>query len=169
MKTSQTLRLLLTAGLLASCGGGGGSPHVATIDDQCTLSLQYADGNSSGIGIPEGGNWSTGVSQRLSGCAIERLQTIRLDLCLKHPSPGDLEARIEGPGVTVTNLSGPSTVEDAVCSALDPQARVLKLSTSASSSMASLNGDWRVQVSDRQSGYGSGTLIRWSMRLDGLR
>lgn len=168
MKTLQTLCLLLAAGLLASCGGGG-SPYVATTDDSCTLSLPYPDGGSSGIAIPEGGLWSTGVSQRLSGCAIERLQTIRLDLCLKHPSPGDIEARIDGPGVSDMRLSGTSAVEDTVCSALDPQARLLKLSTSASSSMTSLNGDWRVQVRDNRSGYGSGSLIRWSMRLDGLK
>lgn len=175
MKTSQTLGLLLTLALLTSCGGGG-SPYVATTDAECTLALKYASG-TSGIAIAEGSDWTllnTELSRPLSACKIERLQAANLGLCIRDDNPADLMVKVHGPQNSVTPglaLAGIPGVSENGCKAMDDRAQQFNLSLNISpfTSLATLDGSWLVQVRDTRAGFGSGTLIGWTLTFQGLR
>lgn len=174
MKRLQTICLVVMTALLASCGGGG-SPYVAATDAGCSLPLRFANTSSnSGIAIPESNNWTplTGeVGRSISGCAIERLETLRVGICLKHPQLDDLQIRVSGPnGNTQTvPLSGVSATTDTLCSALDASARQVNLNVNASAftTPSTFNGVWLVQARDNTPGYESGVLVGWSLQLGG--
>lgn len=175
MTTLKTLGLLLTLVGLTSCGGGG-SPYVATTAADCALPLKYANGVSSGIAIAESSDWTrlnTELARTLAACPIERLQTVSLGLCIRHDRTGELTVKVTGPENNSTSLSlaGKAGVGDSACTGLDPLARLFRLSLDIApfSPMTTLNGPWLVQVRDSQPGFGSGTLIGWSLELQGLQ
>lgn len=181
---SQALAVLATSLLLTSCGGSGGDggndPNTATSSTStpvtCTLGLQYANGETSGIGIAESSSWTrlpNETSRRLSDCRIGRLQTLQVSLCIQHGSTGDLQARITGPADTVQSMALPPSpgAVNNTCSQLEATAQSIELrvNVAAFSNLSSLDGQWLLQLRDMVPGFGTGTLIGWSLTLGGLQ
>ncbi len=173
MKLPLTSGLLCLTTLLSSCGGGGSS-YVPTTPASCTLTLQYANAlNNSGISILESTDWTrsnTEVSRSLS-CGLQRIQKLSVELCLQHADSSELRARLVAPDSSTQTLPLENATRTTHCLGQDSTSYLLDLTIEnpAFANLTQASGQWLVQVRDVVSGYGNGTLIGWSLKLEGLQ
>lgn len=175
MKSILTLCLTGIAALLTACGGGS-SAYVSTTPDTCTLQLSYIDViHSSGVLVPESNppNWSLSgvdVTRNLS-CAIQRIQQVKVGLCLEVPDNPKLEARLVAPDQSYIALDLTSATSTTGCTGLVTTGNLLTvtLAGTALSNPAQANGNWLVQVRDNTPDATDSTLVGWSLQLDGVK
>lgn len=154
----------LLTGFLAGCGGSAPEP-VAAVPAQCDFGLRYANGASSGIAInPE----ARTVPRQFTPCDLTQVQSATLGICLQHPDISELDAQLIQPDGTLLALNLPSAVRTGTA-CLDSGA-LLKLSLPATALPRLVNpqGQWSLVVTDLKPGYGSGSLVGWSLDLRGL-
>lgn len=173
MKQKLTAGWLATTVLLASCGGGG-SPYTPTTPASCSLALQYANAsNNSGIAIAQSDDWTrinTEVRRSLS-CDLQRIQKWSVELCLMHPASDELHARLVSPDDSTVNLPLETAIRTTSCMGQDASHYLLSLTqeNGTSANLTQSTGSWLIQVRDTVPGFGSGTLVGWSLRLEGLK
>lgn len=154
------------AGLLAGCGGSSSPLPVAPTAAQCDFGLRYANGASSGIAInPE----ARTVPRQFTPCSLTQIQSGTLGICLQHPDIGELDAQLLGPdGTSLAIDLKAATRTGAAC--LDGGSLLnTTLPVAALPRLVSPQGQWSLVVKDLQPGYGSGSLVGWSLDLRGLQ
>jgi hypothetical protein len=169
--------LLVTSCFLASCGGGGNSPPVASISTTCTLNLSiYADGNANGSGytIQQGGAPTPAVPRQLDGCTITTLESARLSMCIRHDDPSELNAQLIAPvsSPLLTHLTPnltPSTEDKSFCDFNHGAVYAMDIPISALASLTSLNARWNASVTDTVQNNKAGIFVSWSLLLSGKK
>lgn len=154
------------AGLLSACGGSAPEPAVSPSPAvQCDFGLRYANGASSGIAInPE----ARTVPRQFTPCSLTQVQSATLGICLQHPNLAELEAQLIQPDGTALAINlQTATRTGTTC--LDSGALLnTSLPATALPRLVNAQGQWSLVVTDVQPGYGSGSLVGWSLELRGL-
>ena len=168
MKRLQTICLCVMLTVVASCGGGG-SPYVAKTSVTCSLPLAFSN-ITSGVPIPDNEEWSLSARNTISGCAIEGLETMRLNICLDHPVISDLEIRVfRDPRNKNTPISLSLTQTSGFACSIGGTAYQLNMNISPYTDPANLDGIWSVEIRDKRSGFGYGYFIGWSLEFKGYK
>jgi hypothetical protein len=158
--------LALLTGLLAGCGGSASEPAAAAAAPvQCDFGLRYANGVSSGIAInPE----ARTVPRQFTPCSLTQVQSATLGICLQHPDLSELDAQLIQPDGTALALNlQAATRTGAAC--LDSGTLLsMSLPTTALPRLLNPQGQWSLMLTDLKPGYGSGSLVGWSLDLRGL-
>ena len=155
---------LVGSWVLVGCGGGSASTEVSVA--VCELPPKYADGTNSGNRIEP----TAQTEDRLfTPCAIERIQTLTVGVCIAHPEMSELTTQLVFPNGTPQNLNLQSTGETCP-SLIGGQPFQATLSSNQLPSLQQLTGNWSVKVTDNnQATTFIGTLVGWSMRAEGLK
>ena len=150
--------------VLAACGGGSGSNGSSV--DSCELRPAYADGKTSGIRIE---NEAQTLHRQFNPCAIKRVQTLTVGVCIEHPQTTELSTQLVFPNGTTQNLSLQSA--SSTCPGLiGGQLFQATLPSNSLQSLQSLTGNWSVKVTDNNPATTTiGTLVGWSLRAEGLK
>jgi|GEM_PF-1566783 len=151
---------------LAGCGGSAIQNLPSSQNARCDSTslwagrpalsgLQIPDNNSSGILV----NWDN------QNCSLKSVASARVDICLSHSSPADLDWSITPPdSARALALPAPS-LSGSSCDSGQGQLQTIPL-LSAIGSNPVTQGRWALQVKDRALGN-SGTLIQWRLVLEG--
>ena len=154
----------LLAGLTSGCGGSQPEAPAASAT-QCDFGLRYANGASSGIAInPE----ARTVPRQFTPCSLTQVQSATLGICLQHPDIGELEAQLIQPDGTPLSINlQTATRTGAAC--LDSGTLLgAALPGAVLPRLINPQGQWSLVVTDLRPGYGSGSLVGWSLDLRGL-
>lgn len=159
------LAACLLGGLLAGCGGGA-SETAASSPTQCEFGLRYANGISSGIALnPE----ARTVARQFTSCSLKQIQSATLGICLQHPDISELDAQLIQPDGTPLAIDLQSATRTG--SACLDSGTLLNTALPAATLVRLVNpqGQWSLVVTDLKPGYGSGSLVGWSLDIRGLQ
>jgi len=159
-------------GALAACGGGGTSaPSSPSGSTSCSLSLQYANGGTSGLSIsPQ----AVSSDRYLSQCGITQVQSATLTLCTDHPNVGELTAQLRLAGNVLGSFAVASSFSTArTClsnTGSNTSLREFTVSQPDTRGMTPSVGPWSLVVTDTQpTNNQSGYFVAWSLDLQGQR
>jgi hypothetical protein len=160
------------AGILVLAGCGGGSPSTeGSLSKEvstavCELPLAYADGLSSGNRIA---SMAQTVNRQFNPCAIQRIQTLTVGVCLAHPDTNELVTQLVFPNGTPQSLSLQSA-SNTCPGLIGGQLFQTTLTSNNLQSLQSLTGNWSLKVSDNNPITTTiGSLVGWSLRAEGLQ
>lgn len=159
-----TLAGCVLAGLLAGCGGAASEP-AAGMSAQCEFGLRYANGVSSGIAL---NLEARTVPRQFTPCSLTQIQSATLGICLQHPDLSELDAQLIAPDGSALPIDlQTATRTGSAC--LDSGALLgVALPAQALTRLAGAQGFWSLVVTDLKPGYGSGSLVGWSLDIRGL-
>jgi subtilisin-like proprotein convertase family protein len=154
--------------ILAGCGGsevqGSRTLEIATCDSTnlwagrpALSGLQIPDNNTSGITV----TWDN------QNCSLTSVSTAKLEICLNHTNPVDLEWSIAPPNSTNTLALPLPTHLGVSCDFDQGQLHSLDLLSTTGSNPVT-QGRWALQVKDRALGN-TGTFRQWRVILQGLQ
>ena len=152
--------------VLAGCGGGGSTSSGGSVA-VCELPLAYANGGSSGNRID---TVAQTINRQFNPCAIQRVQTLIVGVCLDHAQINELSAQLLLPDGTAQNLNIQNANSAGAC-LISGQLLQTTLSSSSLQSLRSLSGNWSVRVTDNNqtTTTPTGSLVGWSLRAEGLQ
>ena len=154
------------AGSLVLAGCGGGSPSSGSSAAVCELPLIYADARSSGNRIEPMAQTTT---RQFNPCAIQRLQTLTVGVCIAHTDINELSTQLVFPNGTTQSLSLQSA-SNTCPGVIGGQLFQTTLTSNNLQTLQSLTGNWSVKVTDNNPiTTAIGTLVGWSLRAEGLR
>lgn len=173
MKALVRLVCLCVAASLSACGGGGGgAPDVPATPDQCTLGLAYVNGQNSGIAIAETQDWTAQINEVARtftpSCPLLKIERIQVQMCVAHTQLKELRAQLLAPNNSRIDL--PLSAPESNCMGVsNHQLITVTVNGDLLAQPTGLNGNWRVQLRDLKPGFGSGSFIAWSLRLEGVK
>jgi hypothetical protein len=151
--------------VLAGCGGGGSASSGGSAA-VCEFPLDYADAINSGRRIEP---MAQTVSRQFNPCAIQRIQTLTVGVCIAHPQMTEISTQLVFPNGTTQSLSLQS-VSNTCTGLIGGQLYQATLTSNSLQSLQSLTGNWSVKVTDNNPiTTAIGTLVGWSLRAEGLR
>ena len=152
--------------LLAGCGGGGSTSSGGSAA-VCELPLAYANGSSSGTRID---NVAQTINRQFNPCAVQRIQTLTMGVCLDHAQINELSAQLLLPDGTEQNLNIQNANSAGTC-LISGQLLQTTLSSNSIQSLPSLSGNWSLRVTDNNQNTTTptGSLVGWSLRAEGLK
>jgi hypothetical protein len=150
--------------ILAGCGGG--SPSSGGSAAVCELPLAYANGGSSGNRIEP---MAQTTNRQFNPCAIQRIQTLTVGVCIAHPDINELNTQLVFPNGTTQSLSLQSAANTCP-GVIGGQLFQTTLTSNNLQTLQSLTGNWSVKVTDNNPITTTiGTLVGWSLRAEGLQ
>jgi hypothetical protein len=151
--------------VLAGCGGGGSASSGGSAA-VCEFPLDYADGINSGRRIEP---MAQTVSRQFNPCAIQRIQTLTVGVCIAHTDINELNTQLVFPNGTAQSLSLQSA-SNTCPGVIGGQLFQTTLTSNNLPSLQSSTGNWSVKVTDNNPVTTAiGTLVGWSLRAEGLR
>lgn len=152
--------------VLVGCGGGGSTSSGGSVA-VCELPLAYANGGSSGNRID---TVAQTINRQFNPCAIQRVQTLTVGVCLDHAQINELSAQLLLPDGTAQNLNIQNANSAGAC-LISGQLLQTTLSSSSLQYLRSLSGNWSVRVTDNNqtTTTPTGSLVGWSLRAEGLQ
>lgn len=152
--------------VLAGCGGGGSASSGGSTA-VCELPLAYANGGSSGNRIDTAAQT---INRQFNPCAIQRVQTLTVGVCLDHAQINELSAQLLLPDGSAQNLNIQNGNSAGAC-LISGQLLQTTLTSNSLQSLRSLSGNWSVRVTDNNQFTATpiGSLVGWSLRAEGLQ
>lgn len=149
--------------VLAGCGGDGASSGGSG-SPPCDLSMAYADGGTSGRRIDP---VAQSIGRQFSNCAIKRVQSLTVGICMAHTQINELSAQLVLPDGSAQNLNLQNI--SATCPGLiGGQLFQSTLTSTSLQSLQGVSGNWSVKVTDNNLATTSiGSLVGWSLRAEG--
>jgi subtilisin-like proprotein convertase family protein len=109
------------------------------------------------------------VNRQVNPCAIQRVQTLTVGVCIAHADISELSTQLFFPNGTTQNLSLQS-VSNTCPGVIGGQLFQTTLASNNLQTLQSLTGNWSVKVTDNNPVTTTiGTLVGWSLRAEGLR
>ena len=155
--------------LLAGCGGSEVQDSRHLVSATCDSTILWAvQSPPSGSQIPDNNNDGITVTWDNQNCSLTSVSTAKLEICLNHTNPVDLEWSIAPPNSTNTLALPLPTPLGMTCDTHQGQLHSLDLLSTTGSNPVT-KGRWALNVKDRDSGNFSTTLIQWRVILQGLQ
>jgi subtilisin-like proprotein convertase family protein len=153
---------------LASCGGSGAQDSRTLLSATCDSTNLWAGRPAlSGLQIPDNNNDGITVTWDNQNCTLTSVSTAKLEICLNHTNPVDLEWSIAPPNSTNTLALPMPTHLGVSCDFDQGQLHSLDLLSTTGSNPVT-QGRWALQVKDRALGN-TGTFRQWRVILQGLQ
>ena len=154
--------------LLAGCGGTEAQDSHNRVSATCDSTILWAGRPAlSGLQIPDNNNDGITVTWDNQNCTLTSVSTAKLEICLNHTNPVDLEWSIAPPNSTNTLALPLPTHLGVSCDFDQGQLHSMDLLSTTGSNPVT-QGRWALQVKDRALGN-TGTLIQWRVILQGLQ
>lgn len=154
------------AGTLILAGCGGGSTPSGSDAATCELPLAYANAGTSGNRIDPVGQT---VDRQFNPCAIKRLESLTVGICLNHPQTNELSAQLVLPDGSVQSLNIQNANSAGAC-LIGGQLLQTTLPTASLQTLQGLSGQWSLKVTDNNPVTTTiGSLVGWSLRAEGLQ
>lgn len=151
---------------LAGCGGSQVQGSQSFQNANCdSTTLWAARPALSGLQIPDNNASGIVVTWDNQNCSLKSVSSARVDVCLSHSSPADLDWSIVTPdSARALALPAPS-LSGSSCDSGQGQLQTIPL-LSALEPDPDTQGRWTLQVKDRVLGN-TGALIQWRVILQG--
>jgi subtilisin-like proprotein convertase family protein len=154
--------------LLAGCGGTEVQDSRNLVSATCDSTTLWAGRPAlSGSQIPDNNNIGITVTWDNQNCTLSSLSSAKLEICLNHTNPVDLEWSIAPPNSTTTLALPLPTHLGLSCDSRQGQLHSLDLLSTTGFNPVT-QGRWTLQVKDRAPGN-TGTFIQWRVILQGLQ
>lgn len=154
--------------LLAGCGGSEAQDSRILVSATCDSTLLWAGRPAlSGLQIPDNNTSGITVTWDNQNCSLTSVSSAKLEICLNHTNPVDLEWSLMPPN-SASSLTLPSpALLGSSCDSGQGQLHSIHLLPTLGSNPFT-QGRWALQVKDRVLGN-TGTLIQWRVILQGLQ
>ncbi len=160
--------VLAGALLLVGCGGTEVQDSRNLVSATCDSTILWAvQSDSSGSQIPDNNNIGITVTWDNQNCTLTSVSTAKLEICLNHTNPVDLEWSIAPPNSTNTLALPLPTPLGMTCDTRQGQLHSLDLLSTTGSNPVT-QGRWALNVKDRALGN-TGTFRQWRVILQGLQ
>lgn len=153
---------------LAGCGGSEVQDSRFLVDTTCDSTNLWAGRPAlSGLQIPDNPTSGITVTWDNQNCSLTSVSSAKLEICMNHTNPLDLEWSITPPNSTRTLALPLATPLGASCDSGQGQLHSIHLLSTIGFNPVT-QGRWALQVKDRVLGN-AGTLIQWRVILQGLQ
>ena len=154
--------------LLAGCGGTEVQDSHNRVSATCDSTILWAGQPAlSGLQIPDNNNIGITVTWDNQNCALTSVSTAKLEICMNHTNPVDLEWSITTPNSTNSLALPLPTPLGVSCDFDQGQLHSLDLLSTTGTNPVT-KGRWALQVKDRALGN-TGTFRQWRVILQGLQ
>lgn len=160
--------VLAGALLLVGCGGTEVQDSRNLVSATCDSTILWAGRPAlSGSQIPDNDIDGITVTWDNQNCTLTSVSTAKLEICMNHTNPVDLEWSITPPNSTNTLALPSPTPLGVSCDFDQGQLHSLDLLPTTGTNPVT-KGPWALQVKDRALGN-TGTFRQWRMILQGLQ
>jgi subtilisin-like proprotein convertase family protein len=154
--------------ILVGCGGSEAQDSRHLMDATCDSTHLWAGRPAlSGLQIPDNDTNGITVTWDNQNCNLRAISSARLEICMNHTKPADLEWSITSPNsISAMDLPSPALVHSS-CDQGQGQLHSISI-LSALNSNPITQGLWTLQVKDSVLGN-TGTFRQWRVILQGLK
>ena len=154
--------------LLVGCGGSEVQDSPALKSAMCDSTKLWAGRPAqSGLQIPDNNANGITVTWDNQNCSLKSVSSAKLEVCMDHTNPVDLEWSITAPNSTSALALPSPTLAGSSCDFGQGQLHSISI-LSALSSAPITQGLWTLQVKDNVLGD-TGTFRQWRVILQGLK